>query len=236
MDAVKLLGSLLGNNSMGSNVLGGLLGGQERGAQRDSGGLGGLGALMGLLGSGGGQGGGGSAGGLGNLLGGLLGGQGGQRGSGAGAGALGALMGLLGDAGAQQQAGIQGGAIPASSAPAEAQQEAEILIRAMCNAAKSDGRFDDQEQQAILGRLGEVDESEIAFLRNELQQPLDVQAFSQSVPRGLEEQVYTMSVMAIKLDEQSEAKYLGQLAQGLGISGDQANRIHQQLGAPKIFR
>ena len=41
--------------------------------------------------------------------------------------------------------------------------------------------------------------------------------------------------MAIKIDEQSEANYLGQLARGLGLDADTCNAIHEQLGAPKIF-
>jgi uncharacterized membrane protein YebE (DUF533 family) len=41
--------------------------------------------------------------------------------------------------------------------------------------------------------------------------------------------------MGITLDERSEAKYLSQLAEGLGLSADACNRIHREVGAPEIF-
>ena len=237
MDAVKLLSSLLKNNSMGSNILGGLLGGGDSGGQQSQGG-GGLGALVGMLGGGAGSQGGGGAGGL---LGSILGG--GK--SGGGGGGLGALAGMLGGgAGAGGLLGkLMGGgndepqaAAAAAEVPQEANQEAELLIRAMCNAAKADGRLDDTEKENIIGRLGdEVTQAEIDFVQGELSAPLDVDGFVRSVPQGAGQQVYSFSVMAIKIDEQTEANYLGQLAQGLGLDTDTCNGIHDQLGAPRIF-
>ena len=177
MDAVKLLSSLLKNNSMGSNVLGGLLGGGSE-IRQSGGGGGGLGALAGMLGGGGearvaavpvacwasllggGNSGGGGGGGLGALAG-MLGG---------GAKAAGGLLGKLMGGGDEQQA-----AAASSEVPQEANQEAELLIRAMCNAAKADGRLDDAEKQNIIGRLGdEVTQDEIDFVQGELSAPLDI--------------------------------------------------------------
>jgi uncharacterized membrane protein YebE (DUF533 family) len=206
MDAGKLLGSLLGKNSMNSNVLSGLLGGGGK-----SGGIGGM--LSGLLGGGKSGGGGG---GLGALLGGLMGGGG-----------------AAAAAAATPAPAPQAAPEPLSE---ETNSQAELLIRAMCNAAKSDGKFDDAEKDAILGRLGEIEPAEIEFLRNELAQPLDVQGFANDVPSDLASQVYAFSVMAIKLDEQSEAQYLAQLAQGLRLDPATCNDIHEQVGAPQIFR
>lgn len=107
MDAIKILGSLLGNNAtssgIGGQVLGSLLGGlMGSGAQQQSG-SGGLGGLLGGLMGGAQQQGG--AGGLGSVLGGLLGGGGAQQG---GAGGLGSVLGgLLG--GGAQRGGAGGG-------------------------------------------------------------------------------------------------------------------------------
>jgi uncharacterized membrane protein YebE (DUF533 family) len=117
----------------------------------------------------------------------------------------------------------------------EANRRAEILIRAMINAAKSDGHVDEQEREHILRRVGDVDPEEAEFLRREMVSPLDLQAFIRSVPRGMEKEVYTISLMGIQLDEQSEARYLIDLAQGLGLSADTCNNIHRELGAPEIF-
>jgi uncharacterized membrane protein YebE (DUF533 family) len=109
------------------------------------------------------------------------------------------------------------------------------MIKAMINAAKSDGSFDESEQEKILAKLGEVTQDEINFVRREFSAPLDTQAFANSVPRGLEHQIYAVSLAAIDLDENSEAQYLGELAQSLRIGAAEANQIHSQLGAPKIF-
>ena len=196
MNAAKLLGSLLNQNSLGSNLLGQLLKG-------------------------------GQGGGIGQLLGGLL---SNQR---AGSGGLGNMLGgLLGGKGAASEAQ----ATAVAEAPAVSDADAQLLIRAMCNAAKSDGHIDEAEREAIISRLGEVDESDVAFLRKELSQPLDVEGFASEVPAELAPQAYAVSVMAIKVDEQSEAQYLGQLAQGLQLDPGTCNAIHEQLGAPQIFR
>lgn len=194
-----------------AKLLGSLLGNNSMGGN----------ILGGLLG--GSRGGGG--GGIGSLLGGLMGGG--------AAGGLGGLLGGLMGGGKEEEAAPQAAPEPE---PAEVQSQAELLIRAMCNAAKSDGKFDDAEKEAIIGRLGEVEQSEIDFVQKELSSPLDVQGFANDVPGELGQQVYAFSVMAIKLDEQAEAQYLAELAQGLRLEPATCNQIHEQLGAPQIFR
>jgi len=200
MDAVKILGSLLGSNATGGNVLGSLLGGAT--------------------------GGGGGGGGLGSLLGGLMGGGQQQPQQSSGGGGLGGLLGgLLGGAGGQQQPQQQ----------LSEEQQAMLLIRAMCNAAKADGQIDKSEIQNIASRMGELDQAEAEFLQRELQAPLDIQGFCQSVPQDMKQNAYAFSLMGMKLDSQQEAQYLGAMAQGLGLQKDQANAIHAKLGAPQIF-
>lgn len=249
MDAVKILGSLLSNNATGGNLMGSLLKGAiGGGGQQQAGPSGAAGILGSLLGGGqaapqqrGGGGIGGLIGGLigggnrqqqpqaaGNPLGAALAGLAGQ----AGGGGLGGLAGLLGGAAAPQRQAPQA---PPPPAPQPVQDQATILIRAMCNAAKVDGQVDDAEQQAIVGRMGELDQAEVQFLRQELSSPLDVASFISSIPKGLEEQVYAFSLMAIKLDTQGEAEYLNQLVQGMGIDPSTANAIHDKLGAPRIY-
>ncbi len=250
MDAVKLLGSLLGNRALSSGLGGKLLGGLLGGGQQSGGG--GLGGLLGSVLGGGGaqqQSGGGlggllgsvlggaqqqqpqqSGGGLGDLLGSVLGGGGGQSAGGqsAGGGALGSLLGSV----------LGGGQAPEvpQEQHAQANQQAEIIIRGMINAAKSDGRIDDAEKQKIVASLGsDVSQDEIDFVQREFAAPLDVQGFAQSVPRELAGDVYLLSLTSIELDSQNEAQYLGQLAQGLGIDPQVCNQIHDQVGAPKIF-
>jgi uncharacterized membrane protein YebE (DUF533 family) len=45
-----------------------------------------------------------------------------------------------------------------------------------------------------------------------------------------------LSVMAMDLDHNSEARYLHQLAGGLRLDGPTVNAIHDKLGMPRIYR
>ncbi|MEM7518347.1 MAG: DUF533 domain-containing protein [Planctomycetota bacterium] len=226
---IDILGSLLGGSQGGGGVLGSLLGGgySQQTPQRG----GGLGGLLGSLLGGGQRSGAAPQSGAGALLGSLLGGQSGGSGN-----PLGGLLGVASQSqnGSDLLGALLGGGTP-KAPPKEAQEEAEILIAAMCNAAKSDGTIDEGEKEAILGRLGELDEEEIAYLKKHLAGPVDIDQFVFGVPDDMDEQVYAFSLMAIRLDTQKEAQYFGQLANGLGLDGDTCNRIHAQLGQPEIF-
>jgi len=123
-------------------------------------------------------------------------------------------------------------ALVASSAQTD---QAAILIRAMVNAAKADGVVDQQEQENIVGKLGDIGPEETAFIRAEMQAPLDVASFVRSVPKGLEQQVYVMSLMTVNLDSKPEADYLDSLAKGFNISEQASNQIHAQLNVPQLY-
>ena len=62
------------------------------------------------------------------------------------------------------------------------------------------------------------------------------QGIARQTPRGMEQQIYMMSVMGIELDEQAEAQYLHQLASALKLPKEQVNAIHAKLGVPAIYR
>ena len=113
--------------------------------------------------------------------------------------------------------------------------KATLIIQAMINAAKSDGSIDKAEQEKILSKLGDISKEERDFVRSEFAEPLNVTKFINSVPRGMEEQIYTVSLMAIDLDKNSEAHYLVELAKGLRIQPEMANNLHDKLHIPKIF-
>jgi uncharacterized membrane protein YebE (DUF533 family) len=115
-------------------------------------------------------------------------------------------------------------------------EQAKLLVRAMVGAAKSDGQITKDEQDSILKQLDHVSQEEIDFLRAEFSRPVDVRDFCWSVPRGMEEQVYTISLLAIDLDEQKEAEYLADLAQGLRLDTNWCNETHRKYGAPVIFK
>jgi uncharacterized membrane protein YebE (DUF533 family) len=117
----------------------------------------------------------------------------------------------------------------------EAVDHATLIIRAMINAAKSDGSIDQKEQEKVLSKLGDITQEEIDFVKREFAAPLDVEGFARSIPRGMGEQIYAVSLMAIDLDKNAEAQYLADLAQGLGLSPQLANQMHDKFGVPKIF-
>lgn len=115
-------------------------------------------------------------------------------------------------------------------------EQAAVLVRAMVSAAKSDGQITKDEQDKILKQLGHADQASINFLREEFAKPVNVRDLVWDIPRGMEEQAYTVSLIAMELDEQKEADYLADLCQGLRMDPARCNEIHRSFGAPVIFR
>lgn len=242
-----MMKSLLGGNGAapggaaalgGAGGLGGLLeqlaGGQGGATQ------GGIGDLLQRL-----TGGQGGAGGLGDLLGQLT-GQSGAPG-GAGMGDLGGLLGgLLGGAAAGNvasnshsfgeilNASLKSGGEPPVQPTPQQEAAAALLLRAMVQAAKSDGAIDAAEKAKISESLKDAAPDEVKFVKALIAAPVDVQALVRDTPKGLEAQVYTMSVMAIAIDNKNEANYLRSLASGLGLAPQAVQHIHAQLGVPAV--
>jgi uncharacterized membrane protein YebE (DUF533 family) len=246
-------GSGTTTRSAGGAAAGGGLGGlleQLAGAGGAGGSAqGGLGGILEQLS--GGKAGNAGAGGLGDLLGQLTGQQGGTSSSSASAGGMGGLGdllgGLLGGAAAGGAASngksfgdilntaLQSGGEPPVPPTPHQEAAAALLLRAMIQAAKSDGSIDAAEKAKIMQNLKDATPAEIKFVNALVAAPVDVDGLVRAVPKGLEAQVYTMSVMAIDLDNQTEANYLHTLAQGLGIGQSQVNSIHAQLGVPALY-
>lgn len=156
---------------------------------------------------------------VGSLLGSVVGGRGVGRGLG---GAMGGLGGLLGG-GDDKDEPVE---IP--------DEEAVILIRAMTNAAKSDGEVSQEEIDNIVRRAGDLEAEDEAFLRAEFAAPLDLDAFIESVPSGMEAEVYTASILPIEIDTVAEKTYLQNLADGLGLKSSQVEEIHNALEIPTL--
>lgn len=237
-----------------SGGLGGLLGGLTGGQQQTRSAGGGLEDMLGgLLGGAGGSR-GAAPGGLGGLLEQLGGGS-----SGGSSGLGGLLGGLASAAGA---GGLLGGASeslrarPAQNSssfgavlnsqfdatpepeiePSQDQEAAAgLMLAAMIQAAKSDGTFDEGEREKLLDQLGDVDAQEAAFVKAQMQAPVDVEALVRQTPEGMGPQIYAMSLLGIDLDTQQEAQYLHKLAQGYGMTPGQVNEIHAQMGVPSLY-
>lgn len=252
-----LLDGLLGNNVEGqrggsvTDQLGKVLGG--RGSGGSQGGLGGM--LDGLAGRGGS-----SGGGLGGMLGQLT---GGRSASGSGSGGLGDMLGgLLGGAAVGGAAGAATGGLarkdsqpsndasfgelfndslsrndePETAPTPEQNATAGLMLKAMIQAAKSDGRIDEAEKERLLGHLGdELDDEERQFIREQMAAPVDAAALAQEVPDGLEAQVYLMSLLAIDFDNEEEARYLHALAEAMGLPREAINQIHDEVGTTRLY-
>jgi uncharacterized membrane protein YebE (DUF533 family) len=225
-----LLGGILGGSTGGNAGTG-----RRYGGPNSSGATGGLGGILDQISGGGATTRGGqSGGGLGDLLGGLLGGAAG-----------GAAAGSLARKGSQQQNDASFGELlndslttggePEIAPTPEQNALAGLMLRAMIQAAKADGKIDDAEKQRLMGELGDLDDEERQFVREQMAAPVDAQGLAREVPEGLGPQVYMISVMAIDFDSQEEAQYLHKLAQALGLQPQTVNQIHEQVGVQNLY-
>ena len=181
--------------------------------------------------------GGSNMGGAGGMLGGLLGGA-------AAGGMLGDLMRGRAQAGSQPDNDKSFGELfnqslatqdePEVAPTPEQNAVAGLMLRAMLQAAKSDGKIDDAEKQRLLSQIGDLDEDDRQFIRDQMAAPVDAQALARDVPAGLETQVYMMSLLAIDFDHEDEARYLRELAQALGLQRDAVNDVHEQVGVRNL--
>lgn len=162
----------------------------------------------------------GGGGGLGDLLGGILGGA-------AAGGGIGGLGSILDEA--------VSGKKPARAPSRDEELAAVLMLKAMIQAAKSDGKLDQAEKQKLMDNLGDASRAEIDMVNRLLADPVDVEGLVRQVPQGMEGQVYLMSLMAIDLDSRNEAQYLHGLAQSLGLEPAEVNDIHDRAGAPRMY-
>ncbi|KRW94815.1 DUF533 domain-containing protein [Paracoccus sp. MKU1] len=242
-----MLGQVLGGRSGGGTAYGGPNSPRHTGAAQ--GGLGGL--LDQLTGSRGGSGSGGlggvlggaAAGGLGGMLGDLLGGRGAQAQQAPGQPQQG--TGGLAQKGAQPQndasfgelfnEALASGDEPTTAPTPEQNALAGLMLKAMIQAAKSDGEIDESEKAKLMAEFGELDDEERAFIREQMAAPVDAAALAREVPQGFGPQVYLMSLMAIEFDNRKEAEYLHTLAEGLGLDKETVNGIHQKVGVINLY-
>jgi uncharacterized membrane protein YebE (DUF533 family) len=161
----------------------------------------------------------------------LLQGSSAQTGRGGTAGGFGDLLG-----------GMLGGTMGATAAPRtlpeprEETLEAAVLLRCMIQAAKCDGDLDADEKAKLMEAVGQADKAEIAFVNAELSAAVDVDTLVRQIPNGMEEKAYLVSLMAIDLDQRAEAEYLHGFATALELGEDEVNKLHDQVGAPRIYK
>lgn len=224
-------------NSLGGNdILERLAGMAGGGATPGGGGGGGIAdALSGMLGGAKGSGGGG----LGALVGALLGGGGKSLGGAVGGG----LMALLGAMAfnALKGSGQNPTAMPLGLLEPQTQDEqrqleqgSELVLRAMINAAKSDGRVDANEINRLMSKFEEagLDAQSRNYLMARLREPMetwDLVNAAKGQPE-LAAQLYAASLLAIEVDTQAEKQYLDELARALGLDASVTGQIQQFVG------
>ncbi|SMX48482.1 DUF533 domain-containing protein [Maliponia aquimaris] len=160
-----------------------------------------------------------------------------QLGSG-GTGLAGMMSAMAGTAAAAQAqgAGAMLDAFKTQESAPEADKAAGLMLRAMIMAAKSDGGIDKAEQAKILETLGDdADAEDRAFVKAQLAAPVDPEALAADTPQPMRMQVYSASLMTIRVDTQAEAEYLDQLARTLELDEATVNVLHLQMGLQPLY-
>lgn len=115
-----------------------------------------------------------------------------------------------------------GGHVPAPAASPGSPPRARLLLEAMIDAAKADGRIDEVERGRILARLDEQgpDPEARAWLEAEMARPmaLDRVVADAGGDPLLAAQVYAAARLAIDCDTPAERGYLSMLAARLGLA------------------
>lgn len=176
------------------------------------------------------------------MMGGLMGNKSEAKGggllSGAGGAGLAGMLSMLGGAAAAQGKGVSAmlDQVPEGPGTPEAEEAAGLMLRAMIQAAKSDGGIDAEEKAKILETVGEdADEESRAFVKKQLAAKVDAKALARDTPEAQKMQVYSMSLMSIRVDTEAEAQYLDELASALGLDQQTVNMLHLQMGVQPLY-
>jgi len=242
-----ILGGLLGSLSSGKSTpsmddllgdLGKTTGGsqtQGKETQASSGGVGDL--LGGLLDNKA------ASGAVGAILGSLLGGGSGAVKGAVGGGGLGMLasvaMAALKNSGQAPSAGSS--ILKELSKPQEEQNlenDAQVIVKAMINAAKADGKIDKSEVDKIIGKLDDdgLEQKEKDFFISEANKPMDMDAVVASAANkpDMAAQIYAASMLAVEVDTVAEQRYMKKLASRLGLNDQVVAYIDRTMGIKKV--
>ncbi len=121
--------------------------------------------------------------------------------------------------------------------PAEKEKlenQAQLVLRAMINAAKADGQIDQGEVQRILGKLEAAGAGASArdFILTEMSKPMETEAIV-AVAKGnpqLAAELYAASLLAIKMDTPAEEEYMKNFASSLGLAPQAVANLQNTMG------
>lgn len=122
--------------------------------------------------------------------------------------------------------------LPAQSDTSGMQNLSMTMVRAMIAAARSDGRLDAQESQAIFQRMEGLDlqPDEKDLLIQEMGKPVDMDAIVASATcQETAAEIYLASLLAIDVDTVEEQSYLGMLAARLRLPRELVKELHTQV-------
>jgi len=182
-------------------------------------------------------------GGLGALAGALLGGGGKSLGGALGGGVM-ALLGAMAFK-ALQGSGQSTGRVPlgliepqTEADRKELENRSELVLKAMINAAKADGKIDEGEAHRIVGKLQEAgaDADGQRYVLDLMRRPMETETLITAAEGhpNLAAELYAASLMAIEVDTSAEKAYLGKLASGLGLTSEVTWRIEQMVGLQPV--
>ncbi|MBQ6737076.1 MAG: tellurite resistance TerB family protein [Synergistaceae bacterium] len=186
-----------------------------------------------------------AAGGIGALLGALMGGSNSTTANTLGGGMMGllgmmafkALKNSMGGASTQQNVQAQNYNYDHYVQPTPQQQssDAEIILLAMIDAAKSDGQIDANEFNKIVSNLQKsgIGQEGVNYVIEKLKSPMETAKIVSAVKGrpDLAAQVYSASLMAIDVDTEAEKKYLEKLAKAMGLNSNVVRNIEQLTSA-----
>ena len=97
------------------------------------------------------------------------------------------------------------GLIGKDEAEAHYHEEVYLLLKAMINAAKSDGTIDADEQKKIMEFMGDMSKIEQMFVEQEMSQPLQLDSFLKEIPEGMEiqEALFRFGRYQVLLDDRT---------------------------------
>ena len=107
--------------------------------------------------------------------------------------------------------------------------QARLMVRGMIAAAKADGVLDDFERAAILDRFHDLDADDVAFVKEELKKPFDIQALAaEAKSEGIGTELYIATLLAIDIDTEEE-RYLADLAELLELDTETVGDLHTRF-------
>jgi uncharacterized membrane protein YebE (DUF533 family) len=179
-------------------------------------------------------------GGIGAVAGALLGGGVGGAAKGGAMAVLGTLaLGALRNARNRQETDAASGTASMPAEITEADADAvthpdmeRVVLKAMLNAAKADGQIDKEELKTILGKTGDLTDSEKQLVISEMSGPVDIDGIARDARTPAQAaEVYAASLMAIHVDTDDERQYLARLATALGLDAATVEELHKMTGA-----